>query len=183
MPAPYGGVNKYFGGSIMNGKRNGNGNGHRNGYGNGNGCRREIVSLWDLFDEITRNIDDVFSEETERFTNVIPTSFPPTNFYVDDEKNLLFEFALAGYSKDEIDLNFDGDKMYLTLTPIKEEESEHIKTLNKGIKHSSSKTYYIVPAVKYNHSAAHAEYKDGILKVAIPSREEAKPKKLDVKIL
>lgn len=160
------------------------GRGHRSG--NGNGQRRrdgscQVVSVWDFFDAISRDFDEVFNG-IENFHNIMPATFPPTNFYIDDDKNLKFEFALAGYVRDEIELSFDGDKMFLTLTPIRKEEDEHIKSLSKGIKHSSAKSYYVVPAVKYDQSAATADYENGILTVFIPSREEAKPKKTTINI-
>jgi len=142
---------------------------------------KNVVSVWDLFDAMARDFESVFSD-AESYSHVIPTNFPPANMFVDEEKNLRFEFALAGYTKDEIELNFDGDKMFLTLTPLKSEEDENIKCLNRGIKHSSSKTFYIVPAVKYDHSAATADYKNGVLIVSIPSREEAKPRRLAIDI-
>lgn len=142
---------------------------------------KNVVSVWDLFDAMARDFDGLF-DTIDKYSGVIPANFPPTNFYVDEEKNIRFEFALAGYSLDEIELNFDGDKMFLTLTPNKKEEVEGERCVTRGIKHSSSKTYYVVPSSKYDHSAATADYTDGVLVVNVPAREEAKPKKTKINI-
>lgn len=107
-------------------------------------------------------------------------SFPPADIYVDNEtKSLHFEFALAGYGKDDISLTFSGSTMELRGTR-KEKKLEGKSVWNKGIKTGSFTTKYPVPADKYNFEAVKAEFKDGMLIIDIPAKEEIKPKSVKI---
>lgn len=109
----------------------------------------------------------------QRYTFSFP-NFPPTNLKMDKDKNLFFEFALAGFQKNEIDISFQGDWMELTITPIRKEEKEDIAYLNRGIKCSSTKNKYYVPQDKYDTNEVKASFDNGLLKVEIPSKEPEK---------
>jgi len=81
-------------------------------------------------------------------------------------------------------LSFDGDKMWLELkkneNDLDEEKSQY---LHRGLRTSSQKQYYFVPYAKYDTENAEATMKNGILKVFIPVKEEAKPKEVKINLL
>lgn len=138
---------------------------------------RNYTDLFDrMFKDVTTGLDLVSDAQ------IYNSKFPPCDIYFhEDSKDLEFQFALAGYSKDEIDISFEDDAMILSLgfTGEKNEEpSEKKEALMRGIKRSRAKVKYFVPFAKYNVEEAKAEYKEGILTVKVPAKEESKPKKL-----
>lgn len=140
---------------------------------------RNYTDLFDrMFKDVTNGLDLVSDAQ------IYNSKFPPCDIYFHEEsKDLEFQFALAGYPKDEIDLSFEDDYLILSLgfQGSKEETSKEEpkkEALMRGIKRSRYKAKYFVPFAKYNVEEAKAEYKDGILRVNIPAKEESKPKKL-----
>lgn len=131
--------------------------------------------MFDLFDQIFHdNFLKDFSTETYY------PSFPPYDLFIDEEsKDLTFEFAIAGYNKDKIHISFDDDMMVLDVEKAEENTStkKGIRK-RKGIKKSAFSAKYAIPQSKYNFDKAKADYKDGILEVFIPAKEEVKPKTL-----
>lgn len=107
-------------------------------------------------------------------------NFPPTDWKLDKDRNFYFDFALAGYSREEIDISFQGDWMVLTITPIKEEENHDITSIHNGIRKSSARNKYYVPHDKYESDKVKASFKDGLLKVFIPSKEPEKARPVDI---
>jgi HSP20 family protein len=142
---------------------------------------KSYTDLFDrMFKDVTNGLDLVSSAQ------IYNSKFPPCDIYFHEEsKDLEFQFALAGYPKDEIDLSFEDDAMLLSLgfQGSKEKSSEEEpkkEALMRGIKRSQYRAKYFVPFAKYNVEEAKAEYKDGILTVHIPAKEESKPKKLQI---
>ena len=115
------------------------------------------------------------------FTYSVP-QFPPTNVEMDKEtKDLYFTFALAGYEPDEIDVKFDGDYMVLSSEIKHKEDVPSLAVLRKGIKKSSFAVKYTVPVSKYDTDRTRASFKEGLLSVVIPAREDMKPKTVKIK--
>jgi len=122
---------------------------------------RPFYSLNDIFELFSSDFEKALCEvqSAQLFTN----GFPPYNVKVNEKTNdLRFEFALAGYEKQNIDISFDGDYMFLELKPTKEEDKE-FKTIQRGIKGGKGKIKLAVPESRYDRENARGEFKDGIL--------------------
>ena len=130
---------------------------------------------FELFDAIFNDL------ACSNLYDYVAPAFPPTNVYVEkDTKDLMFEFAIAGYSAEDADVTFEGDKMTFSLE-AKETEKEGYSLLHKGIKTSKSAVTYVVPVSKYKTEEAEAKLENGILTIKIPALEAIKPKKLLIK--
>lgn len=112
---------------------------------------------------------------------LLSNHFPPCNYYADEDGTLHFDFAVAGYTQDEVDLKFEDDHLVLTLTP-NGDESKKGKVFQKAIKKANSVTRALVPFTKYDVAKATASFKDGMLKVTIPVKEDAKPVSVKIDI-
>jgi len=148
-------------------------------HNNNNGT--SSYDLLNIFDELFADFESVFnSPEVVRCGEVFHTSnFPPVNIYMDEiSKDLTYEYAVAGYNKDDIEVDFDGDKMIIEIKSPKSTKSESLKILKKGIKTAGVKSTTPIPVSKYNTGDSKAEMKDGILTIFVPAREEIKPKKI-----
>jgi HSP20 family molecular chaperone IbpA len=60
---------------------------------------------------------------------------PPVNVFINkDTKEMIFEFALAGYKKENISINFSGDYMELKLRESEEKANQQLEIVRRGIK-------------------------------------------------
>ena len=87
---------------------------------------RIVIDIGQIMDEIfeaTRSFGEAFGGQgnapnAEDFfkgdenVDYYPSySYPPMNLYLTQEKELVFEFALAGFREEDINLEFQGDYM------------------------------------------------------------------------
>ena len=98
----------------------------------------------------------------------------------DEQNNLYYEFAVAGFSKDEINLSLNDDLLILTIIPLPAKEKDTRKQLQKGIKRCESVSQYRIPLSKYNLQKVESKLENGILSVMIPAKEDTKPIKINI---
>ena len=124
---------------------------------------------------------DRFFDEAERLLNVdarsVTSSFPPHNIIKLNDTHYLVELAVAGFSKEEIDISVDGGN--LVIKGEKKENESKVQYLHKGIgTRSFTKTLTIADTVEVRG----AEFKDGILRVGLENviPESKKPRKIEI---
>jgi len=122
-----------------------------------------------------------FDENTDFYPNY---SFPPMNAFMTQDRTLVFEFALAGFDEKDISLSFQGDYMVFSAkienvsdntedSPIKFQNEENIRYFKRRLKMKDiEKQKYFVPLDKYAQEEVKAVYKNGILRVSIPPKDE-----------
>ena len=126
------------------------------------------------FDDWFKVLDSFPWGEVQRLPEtLVSCAFPPCDWYIDDQNNSTFVFALAGVKQENVSITFRDDHLYLDIDP--EPVVDKVKYLQKGIKRSKSSTRYYVPVAKYNVKGAKATFKDGILTISIPVNEDSKP--------
>ena len=107
-------------------------------------------------------------------------SFPPHNIIRIDENHYMVELAVAGFKKDEIDITIiDG---VLSVKGNREEKESTATYLYHGIAaRSFTKTIKVADTVEVRG----AEYKDGILRIALENivPEQKKPRKIEIGVL
>ena len=129
----------------------------------------------------------IFDENIDYYPNY---SYPPMNVYMTADRNLIFEFALAGFDEKDISLSFQGDYMVFsaqvpsaqvpsaaipnasldcTATP----PDESVRYFKRRLKMKDiEKQKYFVPLDKYAQDKVKAVFRNGILRVSIPPKEE-----------
>ena len=130
----------------------------------------------------TRTGDNAFRRPFDENTDYYPNySYPPMNVYMTGDRSLIFEFALAGFDEKDISLSFQGDYMAFSATisqpDSEDQELQGDPSKNRYFKHRLKKKdipkqKYFVPMDKYAQENVKAVYKNGILKVTIPPKEE-----------
>ena len=132
-----------------------------------------------LFSDLDRGIFQIHNSPLSSFYDA---NYPPFNLSIDENtKDIQFEFAVAGLSLEDININFEDDYLKLDIKAKAASETNNWKAIKKGIRTSSSKTAYYVPFVKYDVDKAKAAILDGLLTIDIPVKEEAKPKRIEIK--
>jgi len=123
-----------------------------------------------------------FDENTDYYPNY---SYPPMNVFMTENKTLVFEFALAGFNEKDIHLSFQGDYMIFsakidnaaedrsTDSPEVFQSEENIRYFKRRLKMKDiEKQKYFVPLDKYAQENVKAVFKNGILRVSIPPKDE-----------
>ena len=139
-----------------------------------NQLRPVTVGFDNVFDHFERMFDD-------DFTSFSAPTFPFYNIVKQGKNKYDIELALAGYSKDDIEVNLEDG--VLTIKSKKEDTKEDTKDgeiLHKGIaKRYFSKAFTIADDVEVKG----AELKDGLLKVSLERivPESKKPRTIDIR--
>jgi len=103
-------------------------------------------------------------------------TFPPSNIYLTDKRELVLEFALAGYSENDIKLEFQGDYLVLTAKPPVYEDNANYKYFKRRLKFKEIQAQkYHAPERRFARDKVKAVFKNGILKVTIPPCEDLAP--------
>jgi HSP20 family molecular chaperone IbpA len=106
----------------------------------------------------------------------------PVDIYENPE-GLHFEVACTGLTKDDVDINIEGDLLVIRYNKDNDEKCCDVNNCNyihRGIARRSFSLGYKI-ATKFKLSDATAEMKNGLLKISVPFAEEAKPKALKIK--
>ncbi|MFW6292962.1 MAG: Hsp20/alpha crystallin family protein [Spirochaetota bacterium] len=149
--------------------------------------RHDFPDLGTVMDEIFAAAEDFTNAFTDRM-QFMPSdkawkwnrefytayTYPPANIYMTEDKTLVFEFAIAGFSEADIELQFKGDYMVFSgKLPEDMKEPDGARYFKRRLKRKSfSDQRYYVPEDKFNRDAVRAVYKNGILSVTIPPKDE-----------
>ena len=138
-----------------------------------NNLKPFTVGFDDMFDHFEHMMDDSFFRGTVG-------NFPPYNIVKTGENTYDVELALAGFSKNDIEVEYKEN--LLTVRSKKEEETkdEDGNIIHRGIsKRMFSKSFTIANDVEVKG----AELKDGLLKVSMERivPEHKKAKLIDIK--
>ena len=125
--------------------------------------------------------DDIFNGDLFDFPAVARRTtqgYPVADMY-NTETGTILEFALAGFSKDELSINVQPDQASITVrADSSNEESEQDE--RRIARRSFQKTY-----VNYDNNLslanASAEFVNGLLTITIPRKEELCPVAVEIK--
>jgi HSP20 family protein len=99
------------------------------------------------------------------------------------DKGLHFEVACTGLSKEDIELNIEGDILKISYSKdaeVADAEAKGRNYIHRGVaKRSFNLGYKIAP--KFDLSKAEAMMENGLLGIRIPFADEAKPKSIKIK--
>src|SRR5262245_14162182 len=148
---------------------------------------RAIVRWSDPFREFAQlhgRINRVFNDAYGRTDEGLMTSgtwTPPVDIYQDGDKAVVLKAELPDMTREAIDITVDhntltikGEKKFAET--VKEEEFHRIERHYGAF----SRSFSLPPTV--DNTKIGAEYKDGVLTVRLPLREEAKPRQIKVDV-
>ena len=121
--------------------------------------------------------DDLFNEIERLVEGTQPSpSFPPHNILKVDDSHYVVEMAVAGFSKEEIDIQLDDGVLIVKGDKKDKEEFEYVY---RGIAtRSFTKSIRLIDTIEVRG----AEFKDGILRIALENviPENKKPRKIEI---
>jgi HSP20 family protein len=132
-----------------------------------------------LQDRINKVFTDAFSRGEEGLMNR-GTWIPPVDIY-QNGKELILKAELPDMKREDIDITIEEHTLTIKGekkldTDVKDENVRRIERLYG----SFTRSFTLPPTV--DASNVSAEYKDGVLTLRLPIREEAKPRQIHVKV-
>ena len=142
-----------------------------------NNLRPLTVGFDDMFDHFEHMMDDSFLRGSV-------ANFPPYNIVKTGENTYDVELALAGFGKDDIDVEYKENQLTVKSKPNKD-DVEEVDQYDNGVLHRGiskrffSKSFTIANDVEVKG----AELKDGLLKISMERiiPEHKKAKLIDIK--
>ena len=127
--------------------------------------------------------DDVFEGFfNDSFPNLLrksTTGYPVADIYRGEDGSTVMEFALAGFSKNELSIDIQPDKRSVTVRAVSGSD-EGESDVRRIARRSFEKTY-----VNYDNnldlSSASAAFENGLLTVTVPQRPEVKALQVKIK--
>ena len=124
-----------------------------------------------FFDEFHTNPTKVVQQST--------SGYPVTDIYSDDNHNQVIEMALAGFSKEDILINTEANKITISAdgSKLKGQMAENRRRIAKRAFKKSFVDYH--NTLDFGNS--NATFENGLLRIQIPLREEVKPRQITIK--
>ena len=126
-----------------------------------------------------RVVDDIFDSFFSDFPRHLQTStsgYPVADIYRDDDGSTVLEFALAGFTRQELTVDVKPAKRTITVAGTANEENEKRKRIARR---NFQKTF-----VNYDDnldlSNADASFENGLLTIRVPQRPEIQPISIEI---
>lgn len=120
---------------------------------------------------LTSNVfDDIFAGVFNDWDNAYKRTtqgYPVVDITKQKDGTVVMEFALAGWRKSDLDINFQPEKNTITVSGAVSEDSENGETHRRIARRNFSKSY-VAATGGINWNAITAQYEDGLLSVRLP---------------
>ena len=137
---------------------------------------RELASIQDRMNRVWGSMQDRGDEVTTR-----GGWQPPVDIFETDQKEIVLRAELPGLKREDIDLTVENNTLTIRAERRRDEgvpaEQYHRSERGYGM---SSRSFTLPNTV--DASRVKAEYRDGVLTVRLPLREEARPRQIQVEV-
>jgi len=127
-------------------------------------------------------IDRLFEEffqNPEPYVKQTTNGYPLTDIYKEEDGSQVIEMALAGFSKEDILINTEANKITISAdgSKLKGQLAENRRRIAKRAFKKSFVDYHNT----LDFGSSNATFENGLLRIAIPLREEVKPRQITIK--
>jgi HSP20 family protein len=145
------------------------------------------IIRWTPFQDLAtvqERMNRIFNEFHNRRDDDVMTRgawIPPVDIFETGDKELVIKAELPAMTREDIDVSVDNHTLTLRgekkfNAEVKEEQYHRVERTYG----SFSRSFSLPPTVDVTKVSA--EYKDGVLTIKLPLREEAKPKQIKVEV-
>lgn len=137
---------------------------------------KKTDSYWPAFPSL---IDNFLSRDWMDWSNMnfssTNTTLPAVNIR-ETEDDFLIEVAAPGLTKKDFEINLENNQLTISSEKEQSKNEEADNFTRREFSYQSFKRSFNLPEHMVDGEKISARYEDGILKIEIPKREEAKPK-------
>lgn len=134
-----------------------------------------------LQERVNRIFSDVYNRQGEDDLTTRGSWVPPVDIFENDKHELVLKAELPDVAREDISLRVENNT--LTVSGHKKAETDVKEQQYRRIERSygSFSRSFTLPAT-VDASAIAADYKNGVLTIRLPLREEAKPRQIQVAV-
>jgi HSP20 family protein len=131
--------------------------------------------------DLQRSINQLFNNGRAAGDDVALSAWTPAVDIFENESGYVLKLELPEVTRDDVKINLH--EQTLTITGERKIENEDKREGYHRIERSYGQFYrsFTLPP-NVNVEGIDAQFKDGVLRLTLPKREEAKPKQIEVKI-
>ncbi len=130
------------------------------------------IDIFSDFEKLRREIDRMFEEFIPARREI---TFRPSIDLIETDNEVVLKAELPGLKKDNIEITVTEDEVHLIGEKKEEMEAKKENYLRKEICYGKFERVISLPA-EVDPEKVEAEFKDGILEIKMPKKEEAKRK-------
>lgn len=144
-----------------------------------------LPRLWDTFSKPSLGADllqDFLDDTMNLGTGTLGTTLPAVNI-LETDTDLVIEMAAPGMNKKDFKVEIVDNQLHIGYNKERENENNESNHWRKEFSFESFERYFSLPTIVESEKIA-ATYTDGILRISVPKKEEArrKPaKKIEIK--
>jgi len=140
-----------------------------------------FADLMGMRDEINRLFDISLGRSAFDFPNLLDGDWAPAVDVYENDDKIVVKTELPGMTEKDIDVDITGDTLTIKGEKKKEEEKKdkHYHRLERV--YGSFHRTVTLPGVAES-AKAKASFKNGVLEIEVPKKEEAKPKRIKVNV-
>jgi HSP20 family molecular chaperone IbpA len=125
-------------------------------------------------DKMLRDIEKIVKDVPNKIEKeLVNTDNIPADVYLDSEKKLFIDVALAGYNKQDLTIKVEEDYLIVQLSPTTN-DSIDISFIQRGIKKVEKDLKFYVDPSKWNAKEANVKFDNGLLHISIKPITEKK---------
>lgn len=128
-----------------------------------------------VFDDVFDNFINDFPQHIKRSTQ----GYPVADIYTADDGSTVMEFALAGFSKEDLNIEVKPEKRSITVSASTGVDEESVN--GRRIARRNFQKTYINYDDNLDLSNLSAAFENGLLTVTVPKRPEVQPLTIDIK--
>ena len=134
---------------------------------------RELATM--EVDRLNRMFADFYGE------GIVRAWLPPVDIYETDDHEVVIKAELPEMKREDIHVTFENSVLTIR-GERKLEHDTHRENFQRLERHRGNFTRSFTLPATLDASKISASYKDGVLTVRLPQREEAKPKQVEVTV-
>ena len=142
--------------------------------------RYSPLSLMSEFNRLTGELDRVFGPRLRSNGGTETGVYPPLNLWCDDD-NLYVEAELPGVNMEDLEITVMGENQ-LSVKGHRDRPGHEQSTWHRQERGYGHFTRAIELPEQVDANRVEAEFKNGVLTMTLPKREEAKPRRIEVKM-
>ncbi len=143
----------------------------------GNELNNVFPRLWDTFSRPLFSSDlvqDFFDDTINLATGSIGTTLPAVNI-TETDNDLVIEMAAPGMRKKDFKIEISENQLHISYANEQQREDDRNNQWRREYSFDSFERTFTLPAIVESDKIS-ATYTDGILRIAVPKKEEARRK-------